>query len=243
MKHVLLLGAYSDIGQALARAYGSRGYGIWLAGRDEEKLKDLQADIRVRYEVPVKYFRFDAMDTASHPLFVSGLPGIPELTICVFGLLGDQDKGQSDWDHASRILSTNYTGAVSILNILANSYESIGKGTIVGISSVAGERGRQSNYLYGSAKGGFTLYLQGLRNRLASVGVHVLTVKPGFVDTRMTEHLKLPGPLTASPDVVAEKVYKAAKKKKNVLYVLWMWRWVMLIIKWIPEPIFKRMKL
>jgi len=243
MGNVLLLGAYSDIGQALAHTYAKKGYGVWLAGRDSEKLSDQQADLTVRYESEISCFTFDAMDMASHADFVDGLPGLPDITICIFGLLGDQEKGQSDWDHAYRILTTNFTGAVSILNILANRYEQQGDGTIVGISSVAGERGRQSNYLYGSAKGGFTLYLQGLRNRLAKKGVHVLTVKPGFVDTRMTEHLKLPGPLTASPQQVSSQVYKAVKKKKNVLYVLWMWRWVMLVIKLIPEPVFKRLKL
>ncbi|MCL4128207.1 UNVERIFIED_CONTAM: hypothetical protein GTU68_062310 [Idotea baltica] len=117
------------------------------------------------------------------------------------------------------------------------------EGTIVGISSVAGERGRASNYLYGSAKAGFTSFLSGLRNRLAGKGVHVLTVKPGFVDTAMTEGLDLPGPLTAQPQQVARAVFKAVGKKKNTLYTLWMWRYVMLIIRNIPEAIFKKLSL
>ncbi len=243
MKNVLLLGAYSDIGQALAREYAGNGYSVWLAGRNEQKLADLQSDLEIRYQQNVLSFRFDATAPDEHDEFVNSLPELPDITICIFGLLGEQEKAQQDWAQANMILMTNYVGAVSILNILANRYEEAGQGTIVGISSVAGERGRQSNYLYGSAKGGFTLYLQGLRNRLYKKGVHVLTVKPGFVATRMTEHLTLPGPLTANPEQVARKTYKAVRKRKNTIYVLWMWRWIMLIIRTIPEPIFKRMKL
>lgn len=243
MNSVLLLGAYSDIGQALAREFAAQGFEVWLAGRNEDKLRDQQADLEVRFEQKVSWFPFDAMDTTSHTDFVKSLPGLPDVTICIFGYLGDQEKAQSDWQEASRILHTNYTGAVSVLNLLAEKYAAAGDGVIAGISSVAGERGRQSNYLYGSAKGGFTLYLQGLRNRLYQNNVHVLTVKPGFVATRMTEHLDLPAPITASPEQVAKKVYRAVRKRKNSLYVLWMWKWIMLIIRLIPESVFKRMKL
>jgi len=137
----------------------------------------------------------------------------------------------------------NYTGAVSILNIVANYYVSQQKGIIAGISSVAGERGRQSNYFYGSAKAGFTAYLSGLRNRLFHQQVHVLTVQPGFVYTRMTEGLPLPRLLTATPEKVADSIYLAIRKKKNVIYVKWFWRWIMLIIKCIPEFLFKKLKL
>jgi short-subunit dehydrogenase len=243
MKTVLLLGAYSDMGIALGKLYATHGYDIWLAGRSEEKLQDQQADLEVRYPSKASYYTFDATDYESHASFVEGLPGIPDVAICIFGLLGDQGKGQKDWDHAHQILSVNYIGAVSILNRLAEQFETRGSGLIIGISSVAGERGRQSNYLYGSAKGAFSLYLQGLRNRLAGKGVHVMTVKPGFVDTRMTEDLKLPKPITAQPDQVAKAIYRAGNKRKNVVYVLWMWRYIMLIIKMIPEPVFKKLKL
>jgi decaprenylphospho-beta-D-erythro-pentofuranosid-2-ulose 2-reductase len=108
---------------------------------------------------------------------------------------------------------------------------------------VAGERGRQSNYIYGSAKAGFTAYLSGLRNRLTRSGVHVVTIKPGFVDTKMTSGLKLPAPLTAQPAQVASKIVRAVDRKADVVYVLWMWRWIMLIIKCIPEGVFKKLKL
>jgi short-subunit dehydrogenase len=135
----------------------------------------------------------------------------------------------------------NYTGAVSILNVVAEDFEKRGQGAIVGMSSVAGDRGRQSNYIYGSAKAGFTAYLSGLRNRLAKTGVHVMTVKPGFCRTKMTEHLELPAALTAEPAQVATAVFQGMEKKQNVVYTLWMWRWVMLVIRCIPECVFKRL--
>jgi short-subunit dehydrogenase len=127
--------------------------------------------------------------------------------------------------------------------VVANAYEAMKAGMIVGISSVAGERGRQSNYIYGSAKAGFTAYLSGLRNRLFRSGVHVMSVQPGFVNTRMTQHLTLPPLLTAQPEQVADAVFKAVQRKKNVLFVKWPWKYIMLIIKSIPESIFKKLKL
>jgi short-subunit dehydrogenase len=142
-----------------------------------------------------------------------------------------------------KTIQTNYTGAVSILNIIAQDFAGRKSGAIAGISSVAGERGRQSNYIYGSAKAGFTAYLSGLRNSLYKDNVHVLTVLPGFVYTKMTENLDLPKLLTANPADVASAVYTGIKKKKNVIYVKWFWRWIMYIIKAIPESIFKRKQL
>ena len=132
---------------------------------------------------------------------------------------------------------------VSILSVIADDFEKRGSGCIAAISSVAGDRGRQSNYIYGSAKAGLTAYLSGLRNRLTSKGVHVMTVKPGFCRTKMTENLELPAALTASPEQVAHAVYRGMEKGRSTVYTLWMWRWIMLIIKHIPEPIFKKMKL
>ncbi|PWT97795.1 MAG: short-chain dehydrogenase, partial [Bacteroidetes bacterium] len=142
-----------------------------------------------------------------------------------------------------KTINTNYTGAVSVLNVIANDFAARKQGVIVGISSVAGERGRQSNYIYGSAKSGFTAYLSGLRNRMFHYGVHVVSVLPGFVYTRMTEHLQLPKLLTAQPEDVADSVYKAVVKKKNIVYVKWFWKWIMLIIRSIPESMFKKRKL
>jgi short-subunit dehydrogenase len=155
--------------------------------------------------------------------------------------LGDQAKGQSDWEEARRILETNFTGCVSLLNILADYFEPRRAGFICALSSVAGDRGRQSNYLYGAAKAGLSAYLQGLRNRLFPAHVKVITVKPGFVDTRMT--YGRPGLLlVASPDRVAKGVFRAIVKGKDVVYLPWFWRLIMLIVQSIPEAVFKRLR-
>lgn len=163
--------------------------------------------------------------------------------ICVFGYLGDTEKGLKDWKEAQNIIESNYTGAVSILDVAATDMMERKTGTIIGISSVAGERGRQSNFLYGSAKAGFTAYLSGLRNKCFHAGVHVLTVKPGFIKTAMTEGMPLNPKLTAQPQQIARSIFKAQQKKKNVIYTLWMWKYIMCIIRNIPEGIFKKLKM
>lgn len=243
MSTVLLLGAGSDIAVALAREFASKGHAVQLAARQVNRLAALHSDITIRYQVPCTLHEFDAEQPATHQAFYSGLPTPPDITICVFGYLGDQEKAESDWQECNRIIQVNYTGALSILNIIANDYIQRGKGEIAGISSVAGLRGRQSNYFYGSAKAGFTTYLSGLRNRLFHKNIHVLTVLPGFVATRMTENMPLPPLLTAQPEEVASAIRKALEKKKNILYVKWFWRWIMLIIRSIPEFQFKKLKL
>jgi short-subunit dehydrogenase len=243
MKCVLILGASSDIAKAAARQYARKGATLFLAGRNEETLQGFAKDLSIRHNVISKFVRFDADDINSHASFYKSISPAPDVVVCAFGYLGDQEVAQKNWDESNRIIMANYTGAVSILNIVANDMEARKVGAIIGVSSVAGDRGRQSNYIYGSAKAGFTAYLSGLRNRLFKSGVHVVTVKPGFVDTKMTNGLKLPAPLTAKPDQVAAKMISAVDKKSNEIYVLWMWRWVMMIIKSIPEGIFKKLKL
>lgn len=243
MQTVLLLGALSDIGRALARHYAAHGWRVQLAARRAERLHPEAQDLRIRHQAEVQTFEFDARDTASHAAFYAALQPAPDLVICVFGVLGEQARAQQHWPEALEILETNYTGAVSILERAAEAMEQRGSGCIVGISSVAGDRGRASNYLYGSAKAGLTAYLSGLRNRLASKGVHVLTVKPGFVRTAMTEGLPLPPLLTAEPEAVAQAIARAVERRSHVIYVRWMWRWIMLIIRHLPEAVFKRLKL
>jgi decaprenylphospho-beta-D-erythro-pentofuranosid-2-ulose 2-reductase len=228
---------------AIARKFASHQYNIQLAARNTAALQPLQSDISIRYNVQCTLHTFDALNFASHAAFVHQLNPLPDITISVFGYLGEAMQARSDWQEAERIILTNYTGAVSILDRVADKYAQQHAGTIVGISSVAGERGRQSNYHYGSAKAGFTAYLSGLRNRLFHEKVHVVSVQPGFVYTRMTENLQLPKLLTGQPADVANTVYNAVKKKKNVVYVKWFWRWIMLIIRSIPEFMFKKMKM
>ncbi len=242
-KHALILGATSDIGLALARKLGDEGYHLTLAGRNLEKLQVLQADVQIRQRVPVTIACFDAIDLKTHAEFYDRLPEKPDVVVCVFGLLGDQLKAQTNWEECEDILMSNYIGAVSILNIVANDMEQRRSGCIVGISSVAGERGRQSNYFYGSAKAGFTAYLSGLRNRLCRNNVHVVTVKPGFVKTKMIENIRTPGPLTAQPSRVAHDIYNAITRRKDVIYTLPVWRPVMFMIRNIPEMIFKKLSL
>jgi short-subunit dehydrogenase len=243
MPVVLILGATSDMAIAIAKKFASAAYQVQLAARNPGQLQPLQADLQIRYNTACSLHIFDALDFASHDRFLESLNPKPDVTICVFGYLGDAMKARGDWNEANRIIQSNYTGAVSILDRMANEYARQKKGTIVGISSVAGERGRQSNYHYGSAKAGFTAYLSGLRNRMFHEGVHVVTVQPGFTYTRMTENLELPKLLTGHPADVARVVFSAVQRKKNVVYVKWMWRWIMLVIRSIPEMIFKKMKM
>ncbi len=242
-KNLLLLGATSDMAVAVARKFANEGFTITLAARNLDKLKPIENDISIRHNTKVNSVSFDALNFASHTTFYNALSQKPDVVVCVFGLLGDQLEAQTNWKACEEIIGSNYTGAVSILNVIANDFASRKKGVIVGISSVAGDRGRQSNYFYGSAKAGFTAYLSGLRNRLYAVGVHVVTVKPGFVKTKMIENMKTPAPITGTPSAVANKIYNAITKKKDVVYVLPIWWLIMLIIKSIPEGIFKKLKL
>jgi len=243
MATVLLLGATSDMSLALADYYAKNGDHLILAARSDEKLALIAKDLKVRFESEVETVVFDATDFDSHQHFYDSLSKKPDVAICVFGYLGEQEKAQQNWDESKRIIDSNYTGAVSILNIIANDMEARKQGSIVGISSVAGERGRMTNYMYGSAKAGFTAYLSGLRNRLCKSSVHVMTVKPGFVATKMTEGLDLPGPLTANPKDVQKAIVNGLKSEKNTLYVMGRWRLVMFIIRSIPEFIFKKLSL
>jgi decaprenylphospho-beta-D-erythro-pentofuranosid-2-ulose 2-reductase len=242
-ENVLILGAASDMAVAIARKFASEGYSVTLAARNVEKLQALEADLKVRYKGNAYAVAFDALDFSEHENFYRTLPEKPDIVICVFGLLGDQQVAEKSWKACMEILHTNYVGAVSILNVVANEFEKRKRGTIAGISSVAGDRGRKSNYLYGSAKAGFTSYLSGLRNRLYHSGVHVLTVKPGFVKTQMIENMKTPAPITAHPKQVADHIFKAVRKKRDSIYVLPVWALIMFMIRSIPEAIFKKMKL
>jgi decaprenylphospho-beta-D-erythro-pentofuranosid-2-ulose 2-reductase len=243
MSTVLILGATSDIGFAIAKKFASEKHAIQLASRNVDQLKTFESDIEIRYGVDCSVHTIDAANFESHQSFYNSLSPQPDVTIYVIGYMNDNEKVIRNWNETVKTINANYTGAVSILNIIAADYEEKQKGTIIGVSSVAGNRGRQSNYIYGSAKAAFTAYLSGLRNRLYHHKTHVMTVLPGFVYTKMTEHLQLPKLLTATPEEVANEVYNGFKKRKNVVYVKWFWRWIMLIITSVPEGIFKKKKL
>lgn len=240
---VLILGGASDIGLALARVYAGKHYHVLLAARDAGRLATDVTDLQQRGAASARAVAFDVLARDQFSAFIDSLGALPNIVISVVGLLGDQPQAERDAAHAETIIATNYTGPALLLGEFANRMEARGHGTIIGISSVAGDRGRASNYLYGSAKAGFTAFLSGLRNRLASKNVHVMTVKPGFVNTRMTASMKLPKPLTAEPQEVARAIVAAAEKQRNVIYVYAIWRLIMLIIGHIPEMIFKKLHL
>jgi short-subunit dehydrogenase len=242
---VLILGATSAIASALAREFAAHKFDLVLGGRDREELSALTSDLSLRYGIRAGVLTFDALDTQTHAStlrsFLSGAGNALAGVVVCMGYLGDQAKGQCDWEEARRILETNFTGCVSALNIVANHFEPRRAGFICAISSVAGDRGRQSNYLYGAAKAGLSTFLQGLRNRLFHANVKVITVKPGFVDTHMT--YGRPGLfLVASPESVAKGIFRAIAKGKDVVYLPWFWRPIMLIVQSIPEAIFKRLR-
>jgi decaprenylphospho-beta-D-erythro-pentofuranosid-2-ulose 2-reductase len=243
MSTVLILGATSDIGLAIARKFGGSGYDIQLAARDISAISHTASDISVRFGVRCTTHAFDADKRSEHVSFYKSLNPAPAVAIYAIGYMNEGKETFENPSEVEKTISSNYTGAVSILNIIAQDYATKKEGAILGISSVAGERGRQSNFIYGSAKAGFTAYLAGLRNYLYPFGVHVVTVKPGFVYTKMTEHLKLPTSMTTTPEKVAAAVYLAFKNNKNIIYVKGLWRPVMLIIRSIPESIFKKLKL
>lgn len=246
MSRALILGAKSAIAQALARRLAEEGWDLVLAARQSGQLEPFAADLRLRTGREVRLWEFEVLEggqVEGLAARVAGECGPFELGVLVFGYLGVQRRAEVDRAELARILHTNFTGAALVLSELAGYLEGKGgPGGLIGISSVAGDRGRQSNYAYGAAKGGLSLFLQGLRNRLASTPVHVLTVKPGFVDTPMTRGLEGLF-LVASPEKVASDVLRAYKKRKDILYTPWFWRYIMLIIKNIPEGIFKRLKL
>jgi decaprenylphospho-beta-D-erythro-pentofuranosid-2-ulose 2-reductase len=243
---VLILGAASAIARAVAAEFAYRGFDLLLTGRDLQELDSMAADLRLRYGVKVERQPFDALALETHRGFVedcrkASKDNLAGVVVC-FGYLGDQTVAEKDSGETRRILDTNLLGAVSILGLLANHFEAKKEGFLCALSSVAGDRGRRSNYIYGASKAGLTVFLQGLRNRLFSSGVAVITIKAGFVDTRMT--YGRPGLfLVASPERAARQIAKAVLRRKDESYVPGFWRPIMFLIRCIPERVFKRMKL
>jgi decaprenylphospho-beta-D-erythro-pentofuranosid-2-ulose 2-reductase len=241
---ILFLGAKSDIAKATAKVYAENGYDLYLAGRNVKiELMDFSIEISQKYDCQVDLFELDILEFESHLLFFELLPHKPKGVLCFIGYLGNQKNSESELLETKKIIDINFTGIISLLNIFANYFEKIESGFIVGISSVAGERGRKSNYIYGSAKAGLTNYLSGLRNRLADKNINVLTIIPGFVDTNMTKEIELPPLLTSTPESVARHIFKSQQNRKNIIYTKKIWRWIMLILKAIPERQFKKMSL
>ncbi len=238
---ILVLGATSAIAMAVARQLVTPSAHFFLVARSKEKLTAVAQDLLVRGAGRVDMLVADLDDTQQHaPMLnvASSQLGAIDLTLLAHGVLGDQDAAERDYFAAEPALVTNFLSPVSLLTWLANYCVSQGRGTLAVITSVAGDRGRKSNYVYGASKAGLDAFLSGLRNRCDRSGVQVLTIKPGFVATPMTAHIPR-NRLFATPERVATDILKAVRKRKDVVYVPWFWRPIMAIIKAIPEPIFK----
>lgn len=237
---VLILGARSDIGRALAKGYAANGCDVILAARGD--ISADATDLALRTQVKVRSVNVDITDGAAD-VFFDLLGVVPGTVVMVAGLLGDQAKSAAHDDIAARVMDSNYNGPARYLLAAARRMANVPDACIIGISSVAGERGRASNFIYGSAKAGLTAFLSGLRNAHAKTGLHVMTVKPGFVRTQMTAGMKLSPVMTAEPEQVAAAILKAHEKKCDVIYTLGRWRIVMMVIRAIPEMAFKKLSL
>ncbi|MGC2298928.1 MAG: SDR family NAD(P)-dependent oxidoreductase [Acidobacteriaceae bacterium] len=270
-RRILALGATSAIAQATLRLFAEQHAAFFLVGRNSQKLAAVRDDLLTRGAVAVTIFTADLDDTAAHPAMLShavtALAGI-DLAFLAHGVLGDQAEAEKHYAAAEAILQTNFLSAVSVVGWLANYFEAEGhgtveadrgtslpsalsfprrrgaehRGTIAVISSVAGDRGRKSNYIYGASKGGLSLFLDGVRNRIDRAGVQVLTIKPGFVATPMTAHLPK-NALFAEPSQVAKHIVRAIEKRKDVVYTPPFWGLIMLVVRSIPRRIFKKMNM
>jgi decaprenylphospho-beta-D-erythro-pentofuranosid-2-ulose 2-reductase len=244
-KKVLILGATSAMAIAVARKLAAGDVSFYLVARSEAKLNAVAADLTTRGARAVFTDVRNLDDTAKHPFILSTavekLDRI-DFALIAHGVLGDQEEAQSDYVAAGQILTTNFLSPVSLSTWLGNYFAAIGAGTLAVISSVAGDRGRKSNYVYGTSKGALNIFLDGLRNRIDRAGVQVLTIRPGFVSTPMTAHLKQ-NALFAHPAQIADGILAAIIARKDVVYLPKIWRPIMFLIRNIPESIFKKMNM
>lgn len=245
MEKILIIGATSAIAEATAQRFAAQGASLYLLARNQERLGTLACDLRIRGANKVAYAEFDACGFDRHQPLLEGviaeLGGLDTVLIA-YGTLSDQKACEQSVDLTLQELNINALSIIALLTRLAPHFEVQGEGCIAVIGSVAGDRGRQSNYVYGTAKGALSIFLQGLRNRLHKNGVQVLTIKPGFVDTPMTADFSK-GPLWASVEKVALDIEKAIEQKRNVLYTPSFWFLIMAIIRSVPEVVFKRLSL
>lgn len=245
MQKVLIVGATSAIAEATARLYAARGSRLYLLARNADRLKDIAQDLQIRGANGVGYATLDVNDIEAHEAALAAawheLNDV-DVVLLAHGTLPDQTACESSVATALQEFATNAGSTIALLTPIANRMQAAAHGTIAVISSVAGDRGRASNYLYGAAKAAVSTFLSGLRQRLGKQGVNVLTIKPGFVDTPMTREFKK-GALWAKPDSIAHGIVRAIDKRRAVAYLPWFWTVIMLIIRHIPETVFKRIKL
>jgi decaprenylphospho-beta-D-erythro-pentofuranosid-2-ulose 2-reductase len=246
-RRILVLGALSSIAEAAARIWAAQGAHLVLAGRGQDRLESIAADLRIR-GAEVDIFPGDLADmeceTALRQM-AERLGGL-DVVLVAYGVLTDQKLAESDPRVAQRSFATNFTSAAAWCLAAANILETQRRGALIVIGSVAGDRGRASNYLYGAAKGGLGLLVQGIAHRLAHVGAKAVLIKPGYVDTPMTAHMAPKGPLWSKPDRIAQIIVRASAENgptPPVIYAPWFWRWIMLIIRLTPAFIFHRTKL
>ncbi len=246
MKKILIIGATSAIAEATARLFAARGDALCLVARNDDHLHVVAADLNVRGAMRAETATLDVTDFGAHQTVLDTaerqLGGI-DIVLIAHGTLSDQAQCQTSVEALRREFDINAVSTMALLTTLANRLEAQRHGTLAVISSVAGDRGRQSNYVYGGAKAALTAFLGGLRQRLAKANVNVLTIKPGFVDTPMTAGIANKGALWAQPDRIAAGIVKAIDRGRNIVYLPWFWRWIMLVIRHIPEPLFKKLKL
>ncbi|WP_263261169.1 SDR family oxidoreductase [Pseudomonas sp. RIT-PI-S] len=246
MKKVLIIGATSAIASACARLWAGEHCEFFLVARSEEKLELTAADLQARGAGRIHRYLMDAMAFDEHPRMLGhclDALGQIDIALIAHGTLPDQPQCEREVAVAIEQFNNNATSVIALGTLLANHFERQRCGTLAVISSVAGDRGRGSNYLYGAAKAAVTTFCDGLQARLFKVGVHVVTIKPGFVDTPMTQGLPLPGPLVASPARVAQRIVQGISSRATTLYAPGFWALIMWVIRAIPQPLFKRLKL
>ncbi len=245
MKKVIVFGGASAIATEIEKLFAAEGAELCLLDTKMSRLQAVRDDILARYKTRIELIEFNALDFGNHNQAfhqaVETLGGV-DIVLVAYGTLPNQEKAQNDIEYAIEHFNINATSIISLSSIVANYFEEKGSGTLAVISSVAGDRGRKSNYLYGSAKGAISIFLQGLRNRLSRKNVSVITIKPGIVDTPMTAHLPK-NFLFAKVDVVARSIFEGINALKDIIYVPGYWRLIMCVIKHVPETIFKRLNL
>lgn len=246
MRKVLIVGATSAIAEATARLLAQRGDQLFLVSRNHARLEAIAADLKVRGCSRVEFYVMAADDFDAHSPMLDAanlaLGGL-ETALIAHGTLSDQKACERSVNLTMADIRTNALSVVALLTELANRFEQQGRGTIAVISSVAGDRGRQSNYVYGSAKAMVTVFLSGLGQRLAKSNVAVVTIKPGFVDTPMTKHISGKGFLWSTPARIAAIVLRAMDRKQGVVYAPGFWRPIMLAIRSLPDGVFRRLSI
>ncbi|NHO43240.1 SDR family oxidoreductase [Acetobacter fabarum] len=248
MSNIVIFGATSAIATACARDWLAAGHNLFLVGRNADKLEIMRTDLMVRstQKQTIATATADLNDFSTHEALYAQAAqalGAPDIVLVAHGSLPDQKACEASVELTMQEIRTNALSVISLTTLAANLFEPQREGTIAVIGSVAGDRGRQSNYVYGAAKGMVDIFLQGLRNRMAKASVTVLTIKPGFVDTPMTAHIPTKGVLWSTPGQIGQGIIQAVKRKRNVVYLPWFWRIIMLIIRSIPEAIFRKLAL